>query len=56
MATLSRKFLSTLGIEEDKADAIIETYQEVLSEIKAERDKYKEEADSIPELKSKLMT
>lgn len=54
MATLSRKFLSTLGIDEDKADAIIETYQSVLTEIKAERDKYKEEADSIPELKKQI--
>lgn len=54
MATLSRKFLSTLGIEEDKADAIIETYQEVLSEIKAERDKYKEESETIPELKKQI--
>lgn len=54
MATLSRKFLSTLGIEEDKADAIIETYQSVLSEIKAERDKYKEEAESVPSLTKAL--
>lgn len=54
MATLSRKFLSSLGIDEDKSDMIIETYQEVLAEIKAERDNYKEAADSVPELNKQI--
>ena len=54
MATLSRKFLSTLGIEEDKADAILETHSEVLNEVKAERDKYKEEAEKLPGVQKQL--
>lgn len=54
MATLSRKFLSTLGIEDDKADAILETHSEVLNEVKAERDKYKEEADKLPGVQKQL--
>lgn len=54
MATLSRKFLSTLGIEEDKVDAILETHSEVLNEVKAERDKYKEDAEKLPGVQKQL--
>ena len=54
MATLSRKFLTTLGVEDDKADAILETHSEVLNEIKAERDKFKEEAEKVPGIQKQL--
>lgn len=54
MASLSRKFLTTLGIDEDKADAIMEKHQEVLTEVKEERDKYKEEAESVPALQKQV--
>lgn len=54
MASLSRKFLDSIGIENDKADLIIERHNEVLTEIKDERDKYKSEAESIPELQKQL--
>lgn len=54
MASLSRKFLTTLGIEEDKAEAIFEKHTEVLTELKDERDKYKEEADKLPALQKQL--
>lgn len=54
MATLSRKFLSTLGIEEDKAEAILEKHQEVLTEVKDERDKLKEEADKAEALQKQV--
>ena len=54
MASLSRKFLTTLGIDEDKADAILEKHQEVLTEVKDERDKYKGEAESLPALQKQI--
>ena len=54
MASLSRKFLTTLGIEEDKADQIFERHTEVLTEIKEERDKFKTEAEQLPELQKQV--
>ena len=44
--SLSRKFLSALGIEADKIDQIIEAHTDSLEGIKAERDKYKEQIDN----------
>lgn len=43
--SLSRKFLSALGIEADKIDQIIEAHTDSLEAIKADRDKYKAEID-----------
>lgn len=54
MASLSRKFLTTLGIDEDKAEAIFEKHQEVLTEVKDERDKYKEEAEKAEALQKQV--
>jgi len=54
MASLSRKFLDSIGIEGDKVDLIIERHNEVLSEIKDERDQYKKEAESLPEIQKQL--
>ena len=54
MATLSRKFLDSIGIENDKADLIIERHNEVLTEIKDERDKYKADAEALPEVQKQL--
>lgn len=50
MASLSRKFLAGIGVDEDKADLIIEKHQEVLSEVKEERDSYKEKAEKCDAL------
>lgn len=50
MASLSRKYLASIGIEDDKADLIIEKHQEVVTEIKTERDEYKEQAEKVPAL------
>ena len=44
--SLSRKFLSALGIEAEKIDQIIEAHTDSLEGIKAERDKYKEQIDN----------
>ena len=56
MATLSKKFLFGLGIDEEKADLIAERHKEVLSEILDERDKYKEEAEKLSEVQAELDT
>lgn len=54
MATLSMQFLSALGIDDDKAQEICARHKEVLTEIKTERDKYKEEAEKLPEIQKQL--
>ena len=54
MASLSRKFLDSLGIDNDKADLIIERHNEVITEIKDERDKYKADAESLTEIQRQL--
>jgi len=54
MASLTRKFLASVGCEEDKIDLILEKYTEVLTEIKDERDKYKADAEKLPEVQKQL--
>lgn len=54
MASLSRKFLAGIGIEDDKVDLIIEKHQEVLTEVKEERDSYKEKAEKLPTIEKEL--
>lgn len=56
MASLTRKFLASIGLEEDKIDIIIEKHNEVLTEIKDERDKYKADAEKLPEMEKELNT
>ena len=52
--SLTRKFLAALGIEAEKVDEIITAHQETLADVKAERDKYKEDADKLPEVQKEL--
>lgn len=54
MASLTRKFLASIGLEEDKIDIIIEKHNEVCTEIKDERDKYKEDAEKLPAIQKEL--
>lgn len=56
MASLTRKFLASIGIEEDKIDLIVEKHNEVLTEIKDERDKLKEDVSKMPDMESELKT
>ena len=56
MASLTRKFLASIGIEEDKIDLIVEKHNEVLTEIKDERDKLKADAEKLPEMEKELKT
>lgn len=54
METLSRKFLASIGIDDDKASLIAEEHQKVLDEIKTERDLYKKKAESLDEVQRQL--
>ena len=54
MSTLSMKFLSGLGIEDDKAELICERHKEVLTEIKDERDALREKAEKYDEVQTQL--
>lgn len=51
---LTRKFLSALGIEEDKVEEIITAHTEVTDALKEERDKYKADAEKLPEVQKQL--
>lgn len=50
----TRKFLSALGIEQDKIDEIIAAHTEVTDALKTERDKFKEDAEKLPDIKAEL--
>ena len=54
MASLTRKFLEALGVEEKAQDQIMEKHSEVVNEIKTERDKFKEDAEKLPEVQKQL--
>lgn len=54
--SLTRKFLSALGIEAEKIDQIIEAHTEVTDALKAERDSYKTDAEKLAEVQKKLDT
>lgn len=51
---LTRKFLSALGIEDDKVDEIIQAHRDTVDALKEERDKYKDEAEKLPEVQKDL--
>ena len=51
---LTRKFLSALGIEEEKAEQIITAHVDTVDQIKADRDKYKEDAEKLPAIEKEL--
>lgn len=50
----TRKLLSGLGIEDDKIEAIIDAHTEVVNALKAQADKYKEDAEKLPDVQKKL--
>ena len=51
---LTRKFLSALGIEDDKVDEIINAHTETVNALKEQRDSYKEEAEKLPNVQKEL--
>jgi hypothetical protein len=50
----TRKFLSALGIDADKVDEIIAAHTEVTDALKEERDKYKADAERLPDIEKRL--
>ena len=50
----TRKFLSSLGIDEEKVDTIITAHTEVVDALKSDRDKYKEDAEKLPHVQEQL--
>ena len=51
---LTRKFLSAMGIEDDKVDEIITAHTDTVNALKEQRDKYKEDAEKLPNVQKKL--
>lgn len=51
---LTRKFLSALGIEEEKAEQIIAAHSETVDGLKTERDNYKKDAEQLPAVQREL--
>ena len=51
---LSRKFLSALGIEQDKVDEIIQAHAETVDGLKDEIAKYKGDAENLPAVQAEL--
>lgn len=51
---LTRKFLAALGIEESKIESIIDAHTETVDALKADRDRYKADAEKLPEVQKEL--
>lgn len=51
---LTRKYLKTMGLSEEQIDSIIEAHGETVDGLKAERDKYKAEADKLTDMQKQL--
>ncbi len=53
---LTRKFLRTMGIEDDKIDQIIEAHTETVDGLKDALEKAQSEADKLPDIQKQLET
>lgn len=51
---VTRKLLRALGIEDEKADQILEAHTETVNEIREERDRYKADAEQLPGVQKEL--
>lgn len=52
--SLTRKFLTAMGIEADKVEEIIEAHAETVNALKEERDDYKANADKLADVQKEL--
>ena len=52
--SLTRKFLSAFGIEEDKVDEIIKAHTETVDALKEQRDGFKADAEKLPAVQKEL--
>ena len=53
---LTRKMLKAMGIEDEKIDQIIEAHTETVDALKSDRDKFKEDAEKLPNVQKELDT
>ena len=51
---MTRKFLEGMGIDEKQVESIIEAHSDTVNGLKADRDKYKEQAAKVPDLQRQL--
>lgn len=51
---LTRRLLEGMGIEDKAIESIIEAHTETVNGLKADRDKYKEQAEKVPDLQKQL--
>lgn len=51
---LTRKMLKAMGIDDEKIDQIIEAHTETVDALKDERDKFREDAEKLPDVQKKL--
>ena len=51
---LARKFLQAMGIDSDKIDEIISAHTETVDALKDERDRYKADAEKLPDVQNQL--
>lgn len=51
---LTRKMLKAMGIEDEKIDQIIEAHTETVDGLKADREKFKEDAEKLPAVQKEL--
>jgi len=52
--SLTRKFLTGMGLTEEQVDTIIEGHRETVDSLKEERDKYKASAEKLAEVEEEL--
>ena len=52
--SLTRKMLKAMGIEDEKIDQIIDAHTETTDALKADRDKYKADAEKLPTVQQEL--
>lgn len=52
--SLTRKFLSALGIEDDKVDEIISAHTDTVNALKEQRDSYKADAEKLTSVQKEL--
>lgn len=51
---LTRKMLKAMGIEDDKIEQIIDAHTETVDALKQERDRYKDDAEKLPDVQKEL--
>lgn len=52
--SLTRAFLKSMGLEEDKVTSIIEAHTETVEALKKERDSFKSDAEKLPKVEEEL--